>query len=79
MKTTILDPADEKAASDGPGLTSGGVRRRETALDAYFSADVETDGPIPGPYSILSFALVFGAYFRRLKIQTAGELSELFL
>lgn len=63
MKTTILDPADEKAASDGPGLTSGGVRRRETALDAYFSADVETDGPIPGPYSILSFALVFAGSF----------------
>lgn len=27
-------------------------------FDAYFSADVETDGPIPGPFSILSFALV---------------------
>lgn len=26
--------------------------------DFYFSADVETDGPIPGPYSMLSFALV---------------------
>lgn len=26
--------------------------------DVYFSADVETDGPIPGPYSMLSFALV---------------------
>lgn len=31
--------------------------------DAYFSADVETDGPIPGPYSILSFALVYAGYF----------------
>jgi len=31
--------------------------------DVYFSADIETDGPIPGPYSILSFALVYaGAY-----------------
>ena len=31
--------------------------------DIYFSADVETDGPIPGPYSMLSFALVYaGAY-----------------
>jgi DNA polymerase III epsilon subunit-like protein len=63
MKTTILDPADEKTASDGPGLSSGGARRRETSLDAYFSADVETDGPIPGPYSILSFALVFAGSF----------------
>lgn len=28
------------------------------AADVYFSVDVETDGPIPGPYSMLSFALV---------------------
>lgn len=26
--------------------------------DLYFSVDVETDGPIPGPYSLLSFAIV---------------------
>lgn len=32
-------------------------------VDAYFSADVETDGPIPGPFSILSFALVFAGSF----------------
>ncbi len=32
-------------------------------IDAYFSADVETDGPIPGPFSILSFALVFAGSF----------------
>src|ERR1700731_3780314 len=31
--------------------------------DAYFSADVETDGPIPGPFSILSFALVYAGSF----------------
>lgn len=31
--------------------------------DFYFSADVETDGPIPGPFSMLSFSLVFaGSY-----------------
>jgi DNA polymerase III epsilon subunit-like protein len=28
------------------------------AVDIYFSVDVESDGPIPGPYSMLSFALV---------------------
>jgi hypothetical protein len=28
-------------------------------VDIYFSADVETDGPIPGRYSMLSFALVY--------------------
>jgi hypothetical protein len=33
------------------------------AADIYFSADVETDGPIPGPYSILSFALVYAGRF----------------
>jgi len=32
-------------------------------VDAYFSADVETDGPIPGPFSILSFALVYAGSF----------------
>lgn len=35
----------------------------DTTVDAYFSADVETDGPIPGPYSILSFALVYAGSF----------------
>lgn len=47
-----------------------------SSTDAYFSADVETDGPIPGRYSMLSFALVYaGAYdgerFERPSI--AGE------
>jgi 3'-5' exoribonuclease Rv2179c-like domain len=37
--------------------------RLEPSSDAYFSADVETDGPIPGPYSILSFALVYAGSF----------------
>lgn len=31
--------------------------------DMYFSADVETDGPIPGPYSMLSFAIVKAGEF----------------
>jgi hypothetical protein len=31
--------------------------------DVYFSADVETDGPIPGPFSMLSFALVRAGRF----------------
>src|SRR5438046_10766428 len=35
----------------------------EKAVDVYFSADVETDGPIPGPFSILSFALVYAGRF----------------
>ena len=31
--------------------------------DVYFSADIETDGPIPGPYSMLSFGLVVAGRF----------------
>lgn len=36
---------------------------QESRVDAYFSADVETDGPIPGPFSILSFSLVYAGSF----------------
>jgi len=36
---------------------------RESNVDVYFSADVETDGPIPGPFSILSFAIVYAGSF----------------
>lgn len=32
-------------------------------LDVYFSADVETDGAIPGMYSMLSFGLVYAGAF----------------
>lgn len=35
----------------------------ESRVDVYFSADVETDGPIPGPFSMLSFALVYAGSF----------------
>ncbi|GJL64718.1 MAG: hypothetical protein NPIRA04_33720 [Nitrospirales bacterium] len=35
----------------------------ENHIDTYFSADVETDGPIPGPFSLLSFALVYAGRF----------------
>lgn len=45
-------------ASPESGRRSGLSRTRQGAADVYFSADVETDGPIPGPYSMLSFALV---------------------
>lgn len=38
-------------------------RALEHGVDAYFSADVETDGPIPGPYSILSFAIVYAGTY----------------
>jgi hypothetical protein len=42
---------------------SGTPDAADKDIDVYFSADVETDGPIPGPYSILSFALVYAGRF----------------
>jgi hypothetical protein len=45
---------------DPPGLVG---ERPKSAVDAYFSADVETDGPIPGPFSMLSFAIVYAGSF----------------
>lgn len=50
---------DKRVVMDGAKKSTGDER----AVDAYFSADVETDGPIPGPYSILSFGLVFAGTF----------------
>ena len=41
----------------------------EPVVDAYFSADVETDGPIPGPFSMLSFALVYAGSFDGKRFQ----------
>jgi hypothetical protein len=32
-------------------------------MDIYFSADIETDGSIPGPFSILSLAMVYAGAF----------------
>jgi 3' exoribonuclease, RNase T-like len=53
----------DKEQSFYSGLLSKTTRRDERGADVYFSADVETDGPIPGPFSILSFALVYAGRF----------------
>jgi hypothetical protein len=42
---------------------TGTLNEVEKKIDVYFSADVETDGPIPGPYSMLSFGLVYAGRF----------------
>ena len=44
----------------------------------YFSADVETDGPIPGPYSMLSFALVYAGSFDGVRFERAVSLDRTF-
>jgi hypothetical protein len=55
------------------GTDHAGVPRMHSVpdsnVDSYFSADVETDGPIPGPYSMLSFALVYAGSFDGRKFE----------
>ncbi|HEU4739161.1 MAG TPA: hypothetical protein VFS54_08790 [Solirubrobacterales bacterium] len=44
--------------------------------DLFISADIETDGPIPGPYSMLSFALTVASTFdgeRFIQIDASPE------
>lgn len=53
---------DERVAVKGAD-GSNPASRQESKVDAYFSADVETDGPIPGPYSMLSFGIVYAGSF----------------
>lgn len=53
---------DRKIDPD-PFILRSSRSKGEGVVDAYFSADVETDGPIPGPFSMLSFALVYAGSF----------------
>jgi hypothetical protein len=54
------------------------VQRVENRVDAYFSADVETDGPIPGPFSILSFALVYAGSFDGKRFERPQNYDRIF-
>src|SRR5689334_15496461 len=47
-------------------------------MDIYFSADVETDGSIPGPFSILSFALVYAGTFDGHRFQRPSSYEQSF-
>ena len=49
---------------------------KESTIDVYFSADVETDGPIPGPFSMLSFALVYAGRFDGEKFEKPRSLDQ---
>ncbi len=65
MDLLKLDGGGVAPASFGydRGISTARLSSTEQKMDAYFSADVETDGPIPGPYSMLSFALVYAGSF----------------
>jgi len=54
------------------------IGQMKTARDVYFSADVETDGPIPGPYSMLSFALVFAGVFNGREFTSPANFDNTF-
>lgn len=41
--------------------------------DVYFSADIEADGPIPGEFSMLSFALVYAGRFDGSSFERPAE------
>lgn len=45
-------------------------------MDVYFSADVETDGPIPGPFSMLSFALVLAGRFDGVRFERPASYDK---
>ena len=47
-------------------------------MDVYFSADVETDGPIPGPFSMLSLGLVFAGAFDGETFSRPSDYSQSF-
>ena len=49
--------------------------RKGKRVDVYFSVDVETDGPIPGPFSMLSMALVYAGRFDGMRFQRADDLN----
>ncbi|MGA3262768.1 MAG: hypothetical protein ABSC47_01835 [Terracidiphilus sp.] len=58
-----------------PSVSAGA---RSEILDVYFSADVETDGPIPGPFSMLSFGLVLAGTFDGTTFKRPADYRETF-
>lgn len=70
---TLTAVADANDAAHPPPrrMTSSGE-------DIYFSADVETDGSIPGPYSLLSFALVYAGRFDGKRFSQPEQYEQTF-
>ncbi|MBW8321840.1 MAG: 3'-5' exoribonuclease [Arenimonas sp.] len=60
---SAINPSKQAVVRLTAGAGSLTARGLDKTVDVYFSADVETDGPIPGPYSMLSFALVYAGAF----------------
>src|SRR5260221_6536379 len=73
MDSTLHDSIDRKPS----GIANLG-EHWDSKVDAYFSADVETDGPIPGPFSILSFAFVYAGTFDGKKFNPPSRYDAIF-
>jgi hypothetical protein len=77
MARERIETRIEKGLPEAAGGVSAGVQP-DTAPDIYFSADVETDGPIPGEFSMLSFALVYAGRFDGSRFQAAADYGTAF-
>ncbi|HWG41232.1 MAG TPA: hypothetical protein VN688_00490 [Gemmataceae bacterium] len=66
----------EKRPSVSDAVAGGSAD--DSKMDVYFSADVETDGPIPGPYSILSFAFVYAGCFDGTEFSRPEHYGQVF-
>lgn len=68
---------NEVMQNETPELWPTSLSDQSLVGDVYFSADVETDGPIPGPFSMLSFALVYAGQFdgKSFKRPTSFDIS----
>ncbi len=77
----LTDAAHANSESMRTGWSLPGESPPKTAAsraDVYFSADVETDGPIPGPFSMLAFALIKAGSFDGTRFVAADLSPEVF-
>jgi hypothetical protein len=74
MKPLTAPPEDRgKLRSIRAGVVSDWHK-----VDVYFSADVETDGAIPGPFSLLSFGLVYAGRFDGQQFKVPARYDQTF-
>ena len=74
MLITCVAMLDVSAAQASPIRSTTSTKGRN--VDIYISADVETDGPIPGPFSMLSFALVYAGRYDGQHFERPAELER---
>jgi hypothetical protein len=59
-----------------PGDTSTGPGRRRDGDSVYFSVDIEADGTIPGPFSMLSIGAALVGYHDEAGFQPVDDVTE---